>query len=880
MMRDELAEFQVQSTNDRKLVLAPAAGPANEFRAEANTHDIRDDTYEMQNGDGMRVDDYERQTDCREDAEETRDDDIEVTYSLSKQDDDSYNQSVISALGKSHSLDNETNSLTETIEPESQQLKKAVIEITDEALFGTSILEHFEKNGGSSNEDNLSLVSKSLVDESSKNVEEAEAMAEEMKRQLEESLSEFSKSPKPSVDQEVSSGEKGQDLSDSLSSFETPFYSKDQILKLVESIDGSVDGAHSIVSALDAASVSSSSAIHLRRQRSRFGQRRPSTSSWANATNDTPDTVSFRVLQFISSLPLNKQQQQFLQNVVIPSTFLLASVTICRTFFHPWLKVGNDQSDTWALTWTILCILAVVAPVFALEYLLLSGLLSGTAIQETTAKYPEIKRFLKDVRRMRLKAGWWYPAEVRALRKDLEDKLIEQDEDEDSRSVRSSRSTMSREERRKHRSELESEFDSERKEWFNVKEQLLAVASSVKDKNAKLQGELDAEQQKLKQITAQKEQLESNMEVERSQWKFAQASLEEALRAAVSEEDDGANTKNFFKKMEHARDEERNLWQTEREGFQATIQQSEENIVEIQKEHERKLKLLDEMAVSKQVKWDQERKSLQEAVHNMASEAKLVKDALELQICRLMDAKDEVNDTEIRAAKIEFLREKQELKKMLEEAQKEKDVSIQCVANLQSVMMEERTEWESARKILEEEAKSARAECEILNERLKLIETTLEEERESWEVAQEAKTSADTVRKEDDCVTSILRQQLKSKEATIRALQITIHQLEMKADREADEMKADREADISGSESVEAAIAQGAAKGTQDSEVCEERIVKAFNPWLKGAMVLEHIWARAGSPATIAKTVCSGLVVGTSVGLGLFHLRSTKQFKL
>lgn len=850
MMRDESAEIQVHSTNARKLVLAPAvANYSDEFGTEASTHDNRDDMYDrtMHNGDIVR--DYQRETDCRDEEEETRDDDIEVSYSLSKKDDESYHQSVISALGKSHSQEHETNSLTETIQTECEQPKKAIIEITDEALFGTSILEHFEKNGGASNEDNLSLVSKSLVDESSKNVVEAEAMAEKMKRQLEESLSEFSNSPKPSVTEEVSL--------DSCS-VDTPFCSKDQILQLVKSIDSSADGTHSIVSALDAASVSSASAMHLRRQRSRFRQRRPSTSSWKNATDDSLGTASPRVLQFISSLPLNKQQQQFLQNVVIPSTFLLASVTICRAFFHPWLKVGHEQSNTWALTWTILCILAVVAPICALEYMLLSGLLAGTPIQEVTVKYPEIKRFLKDVRRMRLKAGWWYPAEVRALRKDLEGKVV--DQDEDSRSVRSTVSTMSREELHKHRSELETEFDGARKEWLNVKEQLLADATSEKDKSAQLQDELDAEQQKLKQITAQKDRLETNIEVEREQWKCTQASLEEALRAAVHEEDD-----DFFEKMERARDEERNQWETEREGFQATIQQSEENILEIVKEYEHKVKLFHETAVSKQAKWDEERKSLQEAVHNVASEAKLVKNALELQICRLMDAKDEVNDTDTRAAKIEFLREKQELKKMLEEAQKEKDVSIQCVANLQSVMAEERAEWESARRVLEEETKSAKSECDILSNSLKLAEATLEEERESRENTEEAQSPA------DDCVTSILRQQLKSKEATIRALQITIQQLEIKADREAD---------ISGSESVEAAIAQGAAKGTQDSEATEEQIVKAFDPWLKGVLILEYIRARAGSPETIAKAIGSGLVVGTSIGLGLFHLRSTKQFKL
>lgn len=634
---------------------------------------------------------------------------------------------------------------------------------------------------------------------------------------------------------------------------------------------------------------------------------------------------------------------------------------------------------------------------------------------------------------MRLKAGWWYPSEVRVLRKDLEttnaEMLLKQEETlmshrhdiEEDADARSIQRQMSREDHRREKSQLEKVFESERKEWYTVKEQLIAESSSAKENSAKLRDQLEAEQQKRKQLSAQKEQLENNIEVERAQWKFTRVSLEEALKTAVAAQEDNEKTKEFFAKMERAHDEERNLWEKERQGFQATIHQSEKDARIIQQEHEGKLRLFDEMAASKQSQWDDERKSLKEAVEDAISEAKSVKDTLESQICKLMDANDAENESEIRTLKVRFIKEKKVLEEMLEEAKEEQNVSLQCVSNLQSLLEEERTEWESARKTLDEGMKSARAEHESSEEKLKQSEAVIEEERGTWEAArktfEEALVAATTstlkdndrkivVDQQDTCVTTMLRQELKSKESKIKALEVSIQQFEniismqetidissgknwVKADREAEnspvafvgtqsmENSSNIELDdaseastyyswvqkvqethgkeqrqllkglltqhirwqaanhhvrklldssralLEASECLEssealqkclvkhratsasakkymddlvakkspelprsllAAVAEGAAKGTKDSEATDENtsrhIIRLRNPWSKNAPLWEQIWAKTGSPKTVAKTICSGIVVGTGVGLGLFHLRSMKQQKL
>jgi len=1032
MMQDDAAEIQVRSTLSKEPVMSASRsffseqsdGPDDEFRPVkisivTSTRETRDEGTDTDFNDDRMVGESEREAEeenGREEVEEVAEmrdgaPDQEIENSYSHLDD---NHSIVSALGKSQDQE----------KLEGERTRKPIIEMdivsknTRVSLFDTSLLDD-ASDDSAAEEDDLSVVSKSVVDESSKNVEEAEALAKEMKRQLEESLAEFSNSPKPSTDEndEVveeknSLGELDNELPSS-SSPVSPYYSKNKVLNLIPSVDevegsnrielpsaGSILESASVVSS--SSSVNSTSSRRLRRPRSNFRQRRPSTSSWAK-TDEAADTSPSRPVHFLSTFPVTQQQQQILETVVIPAVFLIAAVAICRTFFHPWLKVGNDQSNSWALTWTILCIVAVVAPVCALEYMLLGGLLAGTVVQEALAKYPEVKRFLKDVRRMRLKAGWWYSSEVRALRKDLEatnaeillqqqeslkSQILNSDEDAD---VRSIQRTMSREEQRIEKSQLENVFESERAEWSSTKEQLMAESLAEQEKSAKLQSQLEAEQLQHKQVAAQKEQLENNIEVERAQWKFTRVSLEDALKVAVEAVEDSTKTHEFFGKMEQAQDEERNLWEKERQGFLATIQQSEEDARTIQKEYDAKLKNFDDMVASKQSQWEEERKSLKEAAKNAMSEAKAVKDGFESQICQMMDANDAQNESEIRTIKSEFMEERMALEEMIEEAKKEQHVSLQCVSNLQSLLEEERIEWESMKETLEGDLKSA-------EQTLKETETTLAEERAAWETTrntfEDALVVATTVadqQQQDSCVTTVLRQELKSKESKIKALEVSIEQLEnivsvqetttievgtTKADREAkngEESVQSEASDAStyyswvekvqethgkeqrqllkglltqhtrwqaanhhvhqlldssralleASESVESsetfqecllkhtetsvsakkymdelantnktpvlprslllAVAEGSANGTRDSKATEEEnrsIVRLPNPWSKNALLWEQIWVRAGSPKTVAKTIFSGIVVGTGVGLGLFQLRSMKQKSL
>ena len=352
MMQDESPEFKVRSTIAKKLDLSASAslysndseGPDDEFRPVkisviSSAQETRDEgdafeTEKLKNanmgGNDERAADEEN---GREEAEvtEMRDDnleqEIEVTYSSGTNDE----QTVISALGKSQDQDNNTTSSSELMEPEGEKSDESIIKIdispqrTGVALFDTSLLDA-ESEGGTTKGDELSVVSKSVVDESSKNVEEAEALAKEMKRQLAKSLAEFSISPKAPIaddlDAEIeekvgskdSLGEKENELPSSESSVSS-YYSKTEVLKLVKPVDSEVEGNHRIElpmvdTPLDAVSVSSSSSskasVGHRRPRSSFRHRRPSTSSWANATEEAADSASPKAVQFLSSLPITK----------------------------------------------------------------------------------------------------------------------------------------------------------------------------------------------------------------------------------------------------------------------------------------------------------------------------------------------------------------------------------------------------------------------------------------------------------------------------------------------------------------------------------------------------------------------------------------------
>jgi len=939
-MHDESAEIPVQGTVAKKVVVRTVPsylsedqsteGPADEFRPVkisivTTTRETRDEGYDNE----FRMDeDNEREPHKEEDREgvesiemrESPEEDAALADDLKEED----AQSVVSDLGKSHYQE---TSQQPVIEMNFTSGSKNV------ALFDASLLDE-ESDDESSDDDDLSVVSKSIVQESSKNVEEAEFLAKEMQRQLAESLEEYSKNPsvdemEQETEEPIESSEPIEDetelpTSSSSDSASEVYYSQHKILNLARSTSADITVSdHRIElpvsnSTAETESMSSSSSIGenstatpQQRLRTSFRNRRPSNASWANV--EEADSATPQVAGHYQNRNITQQQQQILETVVIPAVFLIVAVAICRTFFHPWLKVGNDQSNVWALTWTILCILAVVAPVCALEYMLLGGLLAGTVVQEALAKYPEFKKLLKDVRRMRLKAGWWYPSEVRTLRKDLEAtnaeillnlqaasmKLSRDEEHSDDRSLMR---TMSREEQHREKAQLEKDFDNERSEWNATKEILMADASAEKDTNAKLRDQLETEQQKQKQIAAQKEQLENNIEVERAQWKFARVSLEDALKTAVAAQKDDAKTNDFFIKMEEARDEERTLWEKERQGFQATIQQAEDDAVRIQQEHEEKIKQFEEIRASKQSEWDTERKSLKEAVKNALDEAKEAKDSLECKICQLMDENDADRARQIQSLKMQFIAEKKALEERLEESRGEQNVSSKCVENLQTVLEAERAEWKEERIALEEKIRTTRSECDNLQQK----------NRATQEVGQK------------DSFKTSLQQELNSKESKIKALQVSIEQLEniisvqesvegnnQKADREAanhyvkkvlESAKAVLEAPESSdmfqesltnhvavtvsakvyvdelvSKKVGNEIPEVVNVYIEEDDDSEAIVVEVSNPWLRNAAMWQHLWSSLMNvrtdPKAAMRTICSGIVLGTGLGLGLSHMR-------
>lgn len=657
-------------------------------------------------------------------------------------------------------------------------------------MFDTSFLDRENNNEEEVDADDLSVVSKNVVDEAKKNAEEAEALAEEMKRQLEESLSQYSTTtPSPSIEDE----EKKKELPPSSSSVTTQSresYSKNMNI--------GIEMASNIGLSESASTSSMASLSSSKRSRPAFRQRRPSTLSWTGSEDAATANG------FVRRLPITQRQQEILETIVIPAVFLLVAVAICRTFFHSWLKIGNGHSTAWALTWTVLCIVAVLAPVCVLEYLLLGGFLAGTFVQKALAKYPEVKRFLRDFRRLRLKAGWWYPSEVRTLRRDLEAtnaELLSQqqsrnNQNEDERSIRRQ---MSREEHRKEKAQLEKIFDVERSQWVGLKEDLIAEVAAQKDKNTKLQIKLETEQQKQEQLAAMKDQIENNIQVERTQWKFSRVSLEEALKSAIAAQKDSAITRDFFDKMKAAHEEERVLWEKEREGFESTIKQAEEDALKLAQEHDGKIRLMDDMRAVKQSEWEKERKLLQRAIKKANDDAKEVKEALDSQICKLMDDSDDNFEKEIESITEEFINQKEELEQRLEDAKAEQEVSLQCVQNLQSVLDQERNEWNLERETLAEKTRSAKLKNAETEQKLDQRERVFQEERNTWETARttfeevlqaankaneksemstDSKKSIDAAEDEVRRVKKALKDELRLKASKIKALEESIAQFE------------------------------------------------------------------------------------------------------
>eukprot|EP00537_Pseudo-nitzschia_pungens_P007591 CAMPEP_0172357812 /NCGR_PEP_ID=MMETSP1060-20121228/2140_1 /TAXON_ID=37318 /ORGANISM="Pseudo-nitzschia pungens, Strain cf. cingulata" /LENGTH=1294 /DNA_ID=CAMNT_0013078663 /DNA_START=151 /DNA_END=4035 /DNA_ORIENTATION=+ len=737
------SDINILSTLPAKIMLSvnkqvdPIAGPDDEL-PNLNSEETRDDddriSHSSSNRNDMRIDSAQHTNDAKEELEDVRDeaevtkqnDDIieedgirrilsVETDNGNDEDDDRSTVSELTALEEEIGAEmrsddyefpptEQSRSQDKNSDPHSQPQQTIThalsLQSTSVALFDGALLDEEEEDTeddttshkNSDMADDHTIESKSVLDESNKNVDKAEALAKEMQRILAENLAGFSAStPTPSMDEmggdrgqkkeadneDVSEGNppaspSGKNLAqiqEDLSQLNTTtspdgifppnnssafYYSKKAILKLAVA---PADSAHAINndeheiegssfhsrSTESSSSLPGSTAVPLRRQRPGFRFRR--TNSTIVGDTDPSSASSTAPSLSSSQLSLPQPFQNVLGSIVIPALFLVAAVAICRHFFHPWLKVGNEHSNVWALTWTVMCITAVVAPVFALEYMLLSGLLAGTALQRALKQYPEVKQFLKDVRRIRLQVGWWYPSEVRKLRKDMEATNAEimlkhqqqLGDDEDERALRRQ---ISREQGHRERVQLEKSFDGERAGWVAVKEQLMAAMVAEKEKNTKIQEDMEKEQQKQMELISSKARLEADMETERSTWNATRGRLETALKTAAATLEDETKAKVLFSQIENERDEERANRESERKRFQRNIQQAEEKVVEIQQENNDKINELVEVHAAKRIELEIECKSLKEAMKSASEESKVMKNGLECQICRLKDERD------------------------------------------------------------------------------------------------------------------------------------------------------------------------------------------------------------------------------------------------
>jgi len=753
MMQDQSAEIEVQSDLGKKILqaISPSLsykksfqsndhqsqysdeGPDDEFKpvqasnvANSETREAYEtmvDSIELR----MGSDDERRSSGEEREAVEDFDQEREVPLEEPVQ---AEIRSSVSDLTTPASKSHDQNDMPPMLQrdPSGEKPEQAVVDIDLSAM--NEEMEQDTDNQAREG-DEISVMTKSAVEESAIAVEEAEKMAQEMQRQVAESLETFSKASHPSSDDEEDM-EQADDTDKKTTEELFLFYSKGRVLDL----------AYSASDDDDETPQSDKIPTPLQRPRPVFGRRRPSTASWSSMKEITVEVEAEVEVESSTTTPQMKHFKKIIDDLSVPAVFLVVSVSICRNFFHQFSD--KAQSNNSAFAWAVLVVIALVAPVCAAEYTLSGGLLDGTVIMEKLAAYPEIKQFLREARRKRLKAGWWYPAEVRTLQKDLETTATMVLKDKTEEDDRSLQSVMTREEQHREKTQLEKGFDSERAEWLTLKEELMAEADSAKNNYAKIQDQLEIEQLKHDQVAAQKEQLENNIEVERAQWKFARISLEDALKAAIDAQEDNDVSTDMFQKIERSRHEERNLWEKERQGLQATIYQAEDDAARIREEHEAKIMQFNEQRAARQAEWENERKNLKEAVTNAINEAKSVKDTLEGQLCKLMDANDAKYEKEIKDMKSTFLLQKQALKNALDESHGDLKIASQCVENLQTVLEEERAEWESERKSFQEQVRSAQTECKETKSKLEESNTKLEEskqklleERAIWETAAE-----------------------------------------------------------------------------------------------------------------------------------------------
>jgi hypothetical protein len=738
-------------------------------------------------------------------------------------------------------------------------------------------------------DDDLSVVStrsKSAVDESSKNVDKAEALAKEMQR----ILAEFQSTPSPSMDTTatatatavqqqqksvadnkaqlapaldnngiIKNDEEGQEVSTPAN--DTAFYySKEKVLALAAaaaaaavkdgtSISSSASSSSSDVSGTSTPTAATAVPLRPRRRPTPFGRRSSSSSELKKTATATTSAIS------PSSATKKKASKAsvLLESIVLPISFLVLAVggVICRHSFggaHQQDSTATPTSSTSttsvssSLVWTILSIVIIVAPVLVLEYIVMGSFLSGTALQDSIDKMPELKRFLIEVRRKRLRAGWWYASEVRTLRRDIDEtnkEIIEEqqhqqqqqkdaaDQDDDS-DARSLQHQMSREQHNNTRRKLEDLFDGERAGWIVVKEQLAAALISEKEINGKIQKEFMEEKEKQNLLQKKEhEQHELDMDAERSQWNTARKSLEQALSTAAAALEDETKTSELYAQMEQSRDVERNQWETERAKLKSVIQKANEEEKEAKAQHavfkeestkakNDAKKMQDEFvnATKAQEEYkssieemtaehDVERAGFEAVLETANEEATKTKEEYECQIQELQ--------TEVTNLQEAFDSLKNKYKTELTETQREREMLKEELIKTLALLEMERTEWGETYDNLEDAFKIAREETVVVQSELKHTQRRIENtkkvfqgERASWYDAQnsyeqalallksdgdktstmvrdrfeQAKKAIKSVEKESNRIKTILEKELDRKQGKIDSLEKSISQFE------------------------------------------------------------------------------------------------------
>ena len=284
-------------------------------------------------------------------------------------------------------------------------------------------------------------------------------------------------------------------------------------------------------------------------------------------------------------------------------------------------------------------------PIVLLEYACFgSSLISSSRgpLHHFVEENPELKKFLKAVRRKRLRAGWWYPAEVRTLRKDLDkqqqhQRSQQQQSDEESE-ARSLQRQLQSEQHERERRQLVDLLEGERAEWVVVKEQLTLAVEQEKASNATLHNELLHEAHKVHQLNDKQCQLEGDLDLERSQWNDARTGLQRQLSAAIAAQADETKTRDLVEQMEVSYNEERKHREVERTRWQRTSDNTKAEIEDLKALHSTENQESEQKFEDKMREWDSERRALQLEVETHKNAMQQLEEQHEHQIQELDEA--------------------------------------------------------------------------------------------------------------------------------------------------------------------------------------------------------------------------------------------------